>query len=189
MTEEQWLRSGDPWEMLRHLRSVEAAERKARLFICACWRPRVHLVTGPAELLAEIEAVEGDRYHGLPQWYFPTYRDFWYAALISSNVHLQFTTKTPPELGLSAAQQVAVIRDLFGNPFRTVSCSPEWRTDTAVSLARQMYEARDFSAMPILADALQDAGCENEDVLNHCRDTNQPHVRGCWVVDLVLGKG
>jgi hypothetical protein len=57
-----------------------------------------------------------------------------------------------------------------------------------VSLARTMYESRDFSAMPILADALQDAGCDSDEVLNHCRDTNNTHVRGCWVVDLVLGK-
>jgi len=57
-----------------------------------------------------------------------------------------------------------------------------------LTLARQIYESRDFSAMPILADALQDAGCDNEDILSHCRDTNQPHVRGCWVVDLVLEK-
>jgi len=63
-----------------------------------------------------------------------------------------------------------------------------WRTDTALSLAGQMYESRDFGAMPILADALQDAGCENEHILNHCRDLNAVHVRGCWVVDLVLGK-
>ena len=51
-----------------------------------------------------------------------------------------------------------------------------------------MYESRDFSAMPILADALQDAGCVNDDVLNHCREAHAAHVRGCWVVDLVLGK-
>jgi hypothetical protein len=81
-----------------------------------------------------------------------------------------------------------IIRDIFGNPFRPITFSPSWRTDTAVSLARQMYESREFSAMPILADALQDAGCDNEDVLNHCRDANQVHVRGCWVVDLVLRK-
>jgi hypothetical protein len=55
-----------------------------------------------------------------------------------------------------------------------------------VALARAMYEAREFSAMPILADALQDAGCDNEVVLSHCRATNQIHVRGCWVVDRVL---
>jgi hypothetical protein len=70
---------------------------------------------------------------------------------------------------------------------RPVSFSPEWRTDTAVALARQMYDSRDFGAMPILADALQDAGCDNEGILTHCRGEG-PHVRGCWVVDLVLGK-
>ena len=81
-----------------------------------------------------------------------------------------------------------LLLEIFGNPFRPIPFLPEWRTDTAVSLAAQMYESRDFSAMPILADALQDAGCDNEDVLNHCRDANQTHVRGCWVVDHVLGK-
>jgi hypothetical protein len=82
----------------------------------------------------------------------------------------------------------SALRDIFGNPFRPVSFSPEWRTDTAVALARTMYESRDFSAMPILADALQEAGCDGDAVLTHCRDTGQVHVRGCWVVDLVLGK-
>ena len=65
---------------------------------------------------------------------------------------------------------------------------PAWRTDTAVLLAKQMYESCDFGAMPILADALQDAGCESADILEHCRDAGQSHVRGCWAVDLVLGK-
>jgi hypothetical protein len=51
-----------------------------------------------------------------------------------------------------------------------------------------MDESRDFCAMPILADALQDAGCDSDAILSHCRDTNQAHVRGCWVVDQVLGK-
>jgi hypothetical protein len=79
-----------------------------------------------------------------------------------------------------------LVRELFGNPFRPATFSPSWRTDTSIALARQMYESRDFSAMPILADALQDAGCDNDDILNHCRGGG-PHVRGCWVVDLVLG--
>jgi hypothetical protein len=81
---------------------------------------------------------------------------------------------------------VGWLRCAFGNPFRPVDFAP-WRTDTAVVLARQMYESREFGAMPILADALQDAGCANEDVLAHCRGPG-PHVRGCWVVDGVLGK-
>ena len=49
-----------------------------------------------------------------------------------------------------------------------------------------MYESREFSAMPIFADALEDAGCDNEEILEHCR-SGKPHVRGCWVLDLVLG--
>jgi hypothetical protein len=77
--------------------------------------------------------------------------------------------------------------DIFGNPFRPVAFSREWLTSTVVTLAQQMYDSRDFSAMPILADALQDAGCDNADILGHCRGDG-PHVRGCWVVDLVLGK-
>ncbi|MBP3956655.1 hypothetical protein J8F10_15380 [Gemmata sp. G18] len=82
----------------------------------------------------------------------------------------------------------ALLRDIFGNPFRPVKVNKRWHTGTAVSLARGMYESRDFSAMPILADALQDAGCDNDDILTHCRDPKQVHVRGCWAVDLVLDK-
>jgi hypothetical protein len=88
-----------------------------------------------------------------------------------------------------AAEQARLLRDVFGNPFHPIAFSPAWRTGTAVALARTMYAARDFSAMPILADALQDAGCGDEPVLGHCRDPASMHVRGCWVVDLVLGQG
>ena len=83
--------------------------------------------------------------------------------------------------------QCNLLRDIFGYPFRKMKFDKKWRTDTALSLARQMYDAREFSAMPILADALQDAGCDSDDILDHCRGPG-PHVRGCWVVDLVLGK-
>ena len=90
--------------------------------------------------------------------------------------------------GRERAAQLALLRDVVGSPFRAVTFLPVWGTDTAVALARQMYESRDFSAMPILADALQDAGCDSEAILSHCRDASATHVRGCWVVDLVLGK-
>ncbi|MCI0703357.1 MAG: hypothetical protein L0241_19940 [Planctomycetia bacterium] len=97
------------------------------------------------------------------------------------------------EFDAATAEQAIIMRtvvwEVVGNPFRTVSFSASWRTDTAMSLARQMYESREFSAMPILADALQDAGCDNEDLLAHCRDTKLVHLRGCWVLDCVLGKG
>jgi hypothetical protein len=81
-----------------------------------------------------------------------------------------------------------LLRDVYGNPFRPVHFPPEWRTDTAVILARQMYESREFGPMPILADALQDAGCDHEELLAHCRDMCQRHDRGCWVLDLVLDR-
>jgi hypothetical protein len=87
---------------------------------------------------------------------------------------------------VSRPEQGKIIRDVIGNPFRPITFSPSWRTDTAVSLARMMYESRDFSAMPILADALQDTGCDSAEILDHCRGPG-PHVRGCWVVDLLLG--
>jgi hypothetical protein len=81
-----------------------------------------------------------------------------------------------------------LLREIFGNPFRPVAFEASWRTSTAVTLARQMFFTREFSASPILADALQEAGCENDDVLRHCRGPG-PHVRGCWVVDGVIGLG
>lgn len=78
--------------------------------------------------------------------------------------------------------------DIFSpNPFAQPVIDPSWRTSTVLTLASQMYESRDFAALPVLADALQDAGCEDEQLLSHCRGPG-PHVRGCWVVDLVLGK-
>ena len=83
--------------------------------------------------------------------------------------------------------RVVLLRDIFGNPFRPVPFDSLWRTSDAAELARQMYENRDFTGMPVLADALQEAGCGNDDILNHCSGAGQ-HVRGCWVVDLVLGK-
>jgi len=82
---------------------------------------------------------------------------------------------------------VPLVRCVSGNPFHPTHFSPSWRTEAVVGLARGMYESRDFGPMPVLADALVDAGCADGDVLAHCRGDG-PHVRGCWVVDLVLGK-
>ena len=81
----------------------------------------------------------------------------------------------------------ALIRDLFGSPFHPVSIDPAWLTTNVVGLAQAIYEGRAFDRLPILADALEDAGCFHPDVLSHCRGPG-PHVRGCWLVDLLLGK-
>ena len=82
---------------------------------------------------------------------------------------------------------VSLLRAIFGNPLHPVVFDASWRTSTVVALASQMYASRDFSPMPILTDSLQDAGCEDERILGHCRGPG-PHVLGCWVCDLILGK-
>jgi hypothetical protein len=94
------------------------------------------------------------------------------------------------EIEGEGAAQAVLVREVLGNPLLRTKpkVKPAWRTDTVMTLARQMYTAEEFGAMPILADALQDAGCDNNDILNHCRDTSQPHVRGCWVLDLLFDK-
>ncbi|MDB5312930.1 MAG: hypothetical protein JWO38_7132, partial [Gemmataceae bacterium] len=83
--------------------------------------------------------------------------------------------------------QSDLVRDVFGNPFRPVVIDPSWVTLTAVSLARGIYDERAFDRLPILADALTDGGCSNDDLLDHLRGPG-PHVCGCWALDLVLGK-
>ena len=86
------------------------------------------------------------------------------------------------------AYQAELLREIFGNPFENPFFKPTWRTTDVMLLAQGIYDAKAFDRMPILADALQDAGCDNEDILAHCRDTSLTHVRGCWALDLVLGK-
>ncbi|HKA54599.1 MAG TPA: hypothetical protein VKJ47_13145, partial [Candidatus Binatia bacterium] len=88
----------------------------------------------------------------------------------------------------------ALVRDIFGNPFRPASLDPAWRTPAVVSLATAAYEERNLPAgtldpdrLAVLADALEEAGCDNADLLSHLRGPG-PHVRGCWVIDLLLGK-
>jgi len=83
--------------------------------------------------------------------------------------------------------QAALLRDIFGNPFRPVTADTSWLTPTMSKLAQAIYNERRFQDTPDLADALEDAGCMIREILDHCRGPG-PHVRGCWVVDLVLGK-
>jgi hypothetical protein len=83
--------------------------------------------------------------------------------------------------------QADLLRCIVGKSFRPIACDPSWRTSIAVGLAEAIYADRAFDRLPILADALEEAGCTHPDVLSHCR-SDSPHVRGCWVVDLVLGK-
>jgi hypothetical protein len=86
--------------------------------------------------------------------------------------------------------QCDVLREIVGNPFRPVSLSPAWLTwhgGTIPKLAQAIYDERTFDRLPILADALEGAGCTDAEILGHCRGPG-PHVRGCFVVDALLGK-
>jgi hypothetical protein len=199
MTEAEWLTATDLTPKLEFLLRGEASERKLRLWAVACCRRVWHLtherdqrvvelaeqfadsLVAAAEVAREVKASEKVV---LPGNNFLGRRYAWAAAGRSIQRGVPLIASGP----YHPAHLRMLLRDVFGNPFRPVAFSPEWRTDTAVTLARQMYEAREFGVMPILADALQDAGCDSEEILSHCRDPKQVHVRGCWVVDLVLGK-
>jgi hypothetical protein len=110
----------------------------------------------------------------------------------------QFTPiKEAAATGAEKPIQVALIRCIFGNPFRPVGVDPAWlawNPGTIVKLAQAAYEERelpsgylDRTRLAVLADALEEAGCTNTDVLDHCRQPGD-HARGCWVLDLLLGK-
>jgi hypothetical protein len=217
MTEAEWLAcgAGEPpdrmLDMLKHANGC-AGNRKLRLFACACCR-RYHDLLSTAETRHALETSEkvADRLvqfalmyaarraikvlapRTAAQWasncaHFTASRIAKEAALSAYSTSREVGRALGESYSTSFGHYAALLLDIVGNPFCPATLSPSWRTDTAVALAQQMYEGREFGAMPILADALQDAGCDNEDVLNHCRDTSLTHVRGCWVVELVLGK-
>jgi hypothetical protein len=84
-----------------------------------------------------------------------------------------------------------LLREVFANPLRPVAINPtwlSWNSAAVPAIARHFYDDRAFHDLPILADALEEAGCTVADLLDHCRDPG-PHGRGCWAVDLLLGKG
>ena len=83
--------------------------------------------------------------------------------------------------------QADLLRDFFENPFQPEAIDPRWLTSNVVDLSRMIYGERLFERLPVLADALMDAGCDSDALIQHCR-SEVPHARGCWVVDLLLGK-
>jgi hypothetical protein len=111
------------------------------------------------------------------------------ASAVASSVLIETARAVEPDYQNSPERptQADLIRCLAGNPFRPAAFDPAWRTATVVALAEGIYEERAFDRMPILADALQDAGCDNTEIFQHCRGGG-PHCRGCWVIDLLLGK-
>ena len=217
MTEAEWLACSDLPRLIKSQKAVGKA-RKLRLFACACARRVWDQLAGDSarsaveasERFADCAVGEADlaESHQATQRAWGQASMAWASILstglavvlpdashaaLHASTHapaVRVSSGTPSRKTLLAAErqtQRDLFRDVFGNPFRPATFDDAWRTSTAVALAKGMYESRDFGAMPILADALQDAGCNNDDMLDHCRGDG-PHVRGCWVVDLVLGK-
>jgi hypothetical protein len=216
MTEQEWLQCSSPDRMLPFIEPLASA-RKLRLFACAVARSALHLLGGELRGLAtgcleagekfadgavSAAAVEAARakLRATPGEFQMAATAVWSAltipsvdgwesmAVVAAHAALFAAAATDKTNGVVSPANSHLLRDIIGpSPFHAVAFSAEWRSDAAVGIARRMYEARDFFAMPILADALRAAGCEEQRVFGHCRGPG-PHVRGCWVVDMVLGK-
>jgi hypothetical protein len=185
MTEQEWGRSADPKAMLGLVRA-NVSDRKLWLFACACLRrvessgePGVRAAVAMLERCAEGQetAAEMSASNGR-------------VVALAAAVHvtdyaLEFCDDQQQEAEPQA--QADLLREIVGNPLRPVTFDPLWRTSDVLLLATSIYDSQDFGPMPILADALQEAGCTSEELLSHLR-TGGPHVKGCWALDLVLGK-
>ncbi len=193
MTEAEWLASESACDMLQHLRDsartpdTDASRgRKYRLFACACVRRVWESPSDEDQRAVAVAERFADRR--------VTPAELQDARLSCVGLARKTLLRSPRMAANDIAQALApdpglppLLRDVIGNPFRPLTADPAWLTATVRALAEGIYADRAFDRMPILADALEDAGCDNADILAHCRGPG-PHVRGCWVVDLILGK-
>ena len=218
MTEQEWWATcKDPRPMLAFL-GRRKSRRKQRLFASACcriiwdrippaWRDAIEVNEEYADgavaketLIAAKEVAgrtpisrdEVDTLDTESAWYAcdinPTSAFSLVAALRAAQVRPNAEPKTTTTFAIFS-QQSDVIRDIF-QPFprKTLGRPGEaWKRGAVIPLAQSLYADRAFDRLPILADALEEAGCTDADILAHCRGPG-PHVRGCWVVDLILRK-
>ena len=173
MTEREWLTCDDPAPMIGHLigpvrrrrlPTNTVRDRKLRLWVGACR-----------------EAA------GVTHFYYKV--DHRTGLLDAARAW-----SSAPHQDCAAPVKAALLRDIFGNPFCPISIDPAWLTPTVVQLSQTAYEERqmpsgqlDPTRLSVLADALEDAGCDSQEMLSHLRSPG-PHVRGCWCIDLLLGK-
>ena len=212
MTEKEWTACTDPTPMLEFLRG-KISNRKLRLFACACCRRIWHLlpdrrsrkaveaserfadgqitleklqcVRGDARWAANVATRNSDDSEGV-KWIV--------AHLTEPDVQrVLFAVWPASYLGgreIEYPLQCALLRDIFRNRIDPVTLDPRWlawNENTIPKLAKGIYDERAFDRLPILADALEAAGCTNPDILTHCR-SDGPHAKGCWVVDMILDK-
>ena len=218
MTEQEWLTASDPTPMLKFLEGKAGDRKLRLFGVASCHRIWALMLDDSCRnaveaseqyadgLISEttLDHRSADAEEAFEDAIQPSPErnslaiDVAHAASYASSPSLSFDVLKE---AIEAIQQVAtsgqgeeqkyqalLMREIFGNPFRPVAVSPNWPTTDVLALAEGIYADRAFDRMPILADALQDAGCDNPDVLTHCRDTLLTHVRGCWVIDLLTGR-
>jgi hypothetical protein len=212
MEENGWLRAVGPKWMLEHLRA-QASPRKLRLFACASLR-RFEAKAGPAfhDALEVGEAfAEGRATHeatiaacraAVAESHGTAPADALRRALehlasgsdwdaAHAYVHLVGMSNAPDARRADLAAQRELLRCLFGNPFRPGRMQAAWlahNDSAALHLARTIDADQRFAELPVLADALEEAGCADAGLLGHCR-CGGPHARGCWALDLLLARG
>lgn len=199
----RWDEAADTDWLLDHV-GAAGTDRKLRLFAVACCRDIWHLLTDERSRAA-VETAERFADGLVAKKELAAARDAaWDARAAAGAARAAARAATGAAGAAGAAAGAAwdaawaaawaakrkhfahLFRDIFGNPFRPIAFDPRWRTSTVVDLARTFYDDRAYELLPILADALMDAGCDSEEVIAHCG--GGPHVRGCWVVDGLLGR-
>jgi hypothetical protein len=216
MTEAEWLTTSDGLTMLFYLRG-KCSDRKLRLFACACCRRIWDLFPCQEnrDLVAAVERYPDGNYDDPElnaaitdstrrEREFARDQNYWIAKNLGRSYYKMSAFQSAQETAVSVAHQepergfskdefaaqAALLREVFGNPFRPATMDAAWLASNGgvvTSVARWIDETGAFDDLPILADALEEAGCLDVDVLRHCREKG-PHVRGCWVVDLILAK-
>jgi hypothetical protein len=208
MTETEWLECADPQKMLEFLQG-NVSERKLRLFACACSRREESALCSIgfqaiaiAEGMADGQSNKAlrDQTEKAIQRLIPNDGTWSMYSIVCWALHIPKGRSYPLEdimpylVGnlvqagcMSAEKFLSAIHEICGNPFRPLSFNPNWQTSTVQQLAAAIYQEKAFDRLPILADALEDAGCDSTDLLNHLRQPGE-HVRGCWALDLVLGE-
>lgn len=216
MTDDDWLTSNDPWNMLHSVQRLGPSERKVRLFNASvCRRYWDYLPEASQSILSESELL-ADGLAPVPSddmelcgranaVVAPFDRQYPKKDFPSEEVRIQRDAAAavcyaviPNELWGAVSYfweidptekeaHVVLIRDIFSTPNRSVTADQSWLTLTVLESAKAIYENRAFDRLPVLADSLDEAGCQDAEILDHCRQPG-PHVRGCWVVDLLLGK-
>jgi hypothetical protein len=180
MTEAEWLVCTDPMLLLKFLRG-KVSERKMQLLAVA-WCRRIWLDERGRKAVETAERWADGLATG--EEICATQKDWDRVMKVVTRRKRGNARKT------TATGQLPSLHCIFGNPFRRVALDTnllKWSCEALPKMARKIYDERAFELLPILADALQEAGCRDQQILDHCR-SGGAHVLGCFVVDLLLGK-